>query len=132
MGRPSVGPLGNSGNLVSDPKEMAQLLGNAFASVFTIPSGLPQSPPHQVHDGSFHQIHFTVQDVARELSAINPSSAMGPDSVHLALLKHCSTNLAYPLFKIFTISTNSGEIPDVWKKSSVVPIFKKGKRCDLL
>ena len=84
MGCPSVGPLGNSGNVVSDPKEMAQLLGNAFASVFTIPSGLPQLPPHQVHDGSFHQIHFTVQDVAREPSAINPSSAMGPDSVHLA------------------------------------------------
>lgn len=57
---------------------------------------------------------------------------MGPDSVHLALLKHCSTNLTYPLFKIFAISTNSGEIPDVWKKSSVVPIFKKGKQCDPL
>ena len=115
VGCPSVGPLDDADNLVSDPKEMAHLLGTALASVFTIPSGLPQSP-HQVHDGSFHQIHFTVHDVARELSAINPSSAMGPDSVHPALLKHCSTNLAYPLFKIFSSSINSGEIPDIWKK----------------
>ena len=66
LGCPSVGPLGNADNLVSDPKEMAQLLGTAFASVFTIPSGLPQSQ-HQVHDGSFHQIHFTIHDVTREL-----------------------------------------------------------------
>ena len=56
VGCPSVGPLGNGDNLVSEPKEMTQLLGNAFASVFTIPSGLPQAQ-HQVHDGSFHQIH---------------------------------------------------------------------------
>lgn len=57
---------------------------------------------------------------------------MGPDSVHPVLLKHCSTNLAYPLFKIFVSSINSGEIPEIWKKSSVVPIFKKGKRSDPL
>lgn len=110
---------------------MSQLLGAAFASVFTTPSGLPQFP-HQVHNGLFQQIHFTVHDVAKELNNINPSSAMGPDSVHPALLKHCSSNFAYPLFKIFSLLIETGEIPDVWKQSLIVPIFKKGKRSDPL
>lgn len=110
---------------------MAQLLASAFASVFNVPSGLPQAP-HRTHDGALHQVHFSVQDVTRELSSVNPSSAMGPDSVHPALLKHCSNNLAYPLFKIFSLSVNTGELPDIWKRSHVTPIFKKGKRSDPL
>ena len=57
VGCPSVGPLGDADNLISDPGEMAQLLASAFASVFTVPSGLPQSP-HQTHDGSLRQVHF--------------------------------------------------------------------------
>ncbi|MPC14401.1 hypothetical protein E2C01_007166 [Portunus trituberculatus] len=70
--------LGNIDNLISDPKDMAHIFVTSFASVYTTSSGLPQFP-HQIHDGSFQQIHFTVNDILEILNNMDISSAMGPD-----------------------------------------------------
>ena len=131
VGCPSVGPLSSPDGFTSNPKEMASILGSAFASVFTTPSGLPQSP-HQSHEGTFQEIHLSMSDVTKALSSINPTSAMGPDSIHPALLSKCSSTLAYPLYLLFTMSVQSGRIPIAWQNSHVVPIFKKAKKCNPL
>ena len=45
---------------------------------------------------------------------------------------YCSNTLSYPLYLFFTKSLLSGAIPDSSQTSHVVPIFKKGKKCDPL
>ena len=57
---------------------------------------------------------------------------MGPDQLHSCLLKECKSVLAYPLCAIFRASYNSGFLPQIWKESLIVPIFKKGSRFDPL
>ncbi|CAM5073386.1 unnamed protein product [Natator depressus] len=56
---------------------------------------------------------------------------MGPDALHLRVLKELADVIAEPLAIIFENSWRLGEVPDYWKKANVVPIFKKGKKEDL-
>ena len=123
MGCPSVGPLACNDRFMSNREEMARIFGTAFASVFTNPSGLSQSS-HQLYDGTFSDIELTMSNFIKALNDINPSSAVGPDAIHPALLKKCSNTLSYPLYLIFSKSLLSGAIPDSWQTSHVVPIFK--------
>ena len=53
---------------------------------------------------------------------------MGPDHIHPRLLKECCTILAPILARIFNLSMSTGIVPEIWKLSSVIPIYKKGAR----
>ena len=56
---------------------------------------------------------------------------MGPDGVHPFLLKKCVVALSYPLNIIFNRSLHTGLVPNAWKNSHVVPLFKSGFRCSV-
>ena len=73
-----------------------------------------------------------IQDIARTLKALDPSSAAGADELHPALLKACADQLAYPMLLVFRLSLAEGRLPVLWKSSLVVPIFKKGTKYDPL
>ena len=57
---------------------------------------------------------------------------MGPDLLHPLVLKNCSEALSYPLYLIFCRSIAEGTVPSAWKRSTVIPLFKKGSLYDLL
>ena len=130
--RPAVGPLTLAcGDLTDDPRTMADCFVSAFSSVFTTVT--PVNPaPHQLNDTTLDQINFTLGDVLEILSNLDANSAMGPDGLHPHLLKCCSSALARPIFMIFSRSVLAGSLPVEWKRSFVVPIFKKGSRYDPL
>ena len=56
------------------------------------------------------------------------NKAQGPDAISGAVLKNCSKTLAYPLSILFTLTYNTGCIPQEWKLANVVPVFKKGDK----
>jgi len=54
---------------------------------------------------------------------------MGPDELHLKLLKETSDILSEP--KIFNKTFERDSIPDKWKEANITAIFKnKGNRYD--
>ncbi|CAM4394715.1 unnamed protein product [Caretta caretta] len=53
---------------------------------------------------------------------------MGPDALHPGMLKELADVIAEPLAIIFENSWQLWEVPDDWKKTNVVAIFKKGKK----
>ena len=110
---------------------MAEALAEAFAGVYVRDSNLVPAE-HRVYDGNMPNLVFSVEDVERILERLDGSSNMGPDGLHPLLLKSCSDNVAYPLYRIFVASLQSGHLPQMWKSSEVVPIFKKGSRYDPL
>ena len=130
--RPSVGPLRlPNGSTTDNPLEMAECFSDAFASVFN--SAIPDNPaPHQVSNGVLQNIEFGPVNVANVLLGLDVNSAMGPDGLHPQLLKACAHSLAYPLYKIFSLSLDEELLPTSWKLSLVVPIFKKGSHTDPL
>ena len=66
------------------------------------------------------------------MSGLNVSSAMGLDGLHPRLLRECAEQLSQPLCLMFNLSMRSGVVPDAWRESLVIPIFKGKSRCDPL
>ncbi|KAJ7405714.1 hypothetical protein WISP_138172 [Willisornis vidua] len=62
------------------------------------------------------------QDLVLQL---HPYTSMGPDGIHLRILKELADVITKPLMMIFEWSWESGEIPTDWKLVNIVSVFKK-------
>ena len=71
-------------------------------------------------------IDITEENVKFYIDKVHKSP--GSDAIHAIVLKELKDILAKPLSDIFNSSINSGEIPVVFKRANVTPIFKKGNK----
>ena len=127
VGVPSVGPLKlDNGDLIADCGKMAELLATSFCQAYCSHE-LPAPFPHQVSDASIITVPVSIEDVRNRLAFLDPDSSMGPDGLHPCLLKSCPS-LTIPLHMIFRQSVAQGKLPVEWKRSEIIPIFKKESR----
>ena len=87
-----------------------------------------QSLPNCENLNFLNEIQITDEDVFTALSNLNPCKASGIDSIGPKLLKACSYGLYEVLHHLFSLSINSGKIPNEWKLHCIVPIFKSGDK----
>jgi hypothetical protein len=113
------------GILRSENNEKAQILNNYFCSVFNqYRSMLPI-----MDTGSL--IEITPEIVQTALAQVNQHSAPGSDNIPMLFWVNVSAVICVPLAKLFSKFINSAYVPDLWKISHVIPLFKgKGDRCD--
>jgi len=70
-------------------------------------------------------IHISETDTYKILKAIDASKSCGPGNIPGRLLHEGAAHLARPLSQLFNLSIQTGTLPTDWKRSNVIPIFKK-------
>jgi len=76
-------------------------------------------------------ITVTNDMVLGKLKSLSPDKAVGPDEISCRMLKLCANSICPVLARIFNISISTGSLPSSWKTANIVPVYKKGNRCDL-
>ena len=56
----------------------------------------------------------------------------GPDRVYPRILRDAKEEIAEALAKIFVSFLAAGEVPEDWRVPNIVPLFKKGRRDNLV
>ena len=125
-----IPPLTNElGELVFQPQDKANLFNKKFASIFVTDNGLtPQLSPNFNAEQAVPMSlpYITQADVRKAVSELKNTVSQTPDGIPALFLKQTLDQLIYPLTAFFNLSLSKGVLPSLWKKSLVVPIFKKG------
>ena len=114
--------------LVTDPTEKANLLLRQYRSVFTHDNGILPDSPQSVPANTFCDIVVDDRDIIKAMRKTNSNSSPGPDGFHPKFITKIFPYLIQPLKKIFNLSLSSGVVPDDWKFSEVIPIYKNNKK----
>ena len=129
--RAAVGPLKDDrGKFTETDQEVAEALQGFFKSVFTKESSheVPVFQEQLSHEEVLTTVEITPGLVSAELKRLNPDKAPGPDGMSSTVLRACAEQLAGPLATLFKKTMKKGQLPQDWKRATIVPIFKKGNR----
>ena len=127
----AIGPFIVDGEVIYDAKDKADILLSQYTSVYSseghsmnLREELCSIPGPQ----SLRDIRFTEEDIGESIDELNVSSASGPDGIPAVLLKKCRDSVKTPLTLLWQRSLEYGEIPDLLKAGSIVPIHKGGDK----
>ena len=118
------------GTRTSSAAGSAEVLADAFSSVFVQEPLGPLPKPEYSNSDSIDDLIITADMVESELSKLNIYKSFGPDGVHPKLLKSLSgdTQFVNAVTKLFVQCTKTGTLPGVWKTANVTALFKKGSK----
>jgi hypothetical protein len=128
--RENVGPLKDgSGQMITEPEQMAEELNRCFSDVFTREdvTNVPRARQHATRT-RLTNTFITAQKVRQKIKQLKPTGAAGPDGITTRLLQNCAEEISPVLAVIYRKSMAQGKVPEEWKSANVVPIFKKGSK----
>ena len=118
--------LKQDGTFSSDPMEMANIFKKELSHNYTSQTyELPQFDP--LTDNSCSDPKFSYIFIVKIISELKPSAA-GINGKPVIFLKKTACYNARPLVILFLQCFFMGKIPNMWRQSIVVPIFKKGAK----
>ncbi|XP_055603945.1 uncharacterized protein LOC129752180 [Uranotaenia lowii] len=70
--------------------------------------------------------------VLEAIGKLKYTTSAGQDGIPACVLKKCRTLLVKPLTHIFIRSLEQQKFPDLWKRSFMSPVYKKGDKLNIL
>eukprot|EP01068_Selenidium_serpulae_P001282 Selendium_serpulae@DN1397_c0_g1_i1.p1 len=85
-------------------------------------------PQHSGHS-ALPPLVITEQMVKQHIHKLKPTTALGPDTIPMVILKKLVDVVSRPLAMLFHRSLKTGSLPQQWRDAIITPIYKgKGKR----
>jgi len=101
----------------------AEALNKHFSSVFTR-EGLRELPhiSQRSCQNQLQDMTFDISEIEDKLLNLNTNKSLGPNKIHMRLLKEMHSVLSVPLQKLFTRLLQLG-CPEAWKVGHTNPVF---------
>ena len=78
-------------------------------------------------DDKLSSFNISSEVIFQLIKNLDPNKAHGHDEISVKMLKLCAPSIYKPLTLLFENGLASGEFPNVWKKSNIAPVHKKGE-----
>ena len=127
---PVIPPLLINNEIISDFKMKANHFNSFFASHCTPLNNNSKVPESQTYitDSKLSSLQFEDKDIIKIIRSLDINKAHGYDDISIRMLKICDLAIIKPLSIIFRNCINNSTFPDLWKKSNICPIHKKGDK----
>ena len=108
------------------PADIASTFSCFFSECFNRADG--SSVPIPQYDVTSHLsiLQCSSDEIQSLIRKLKNNSAAGIDGITSMMLKHTASSISPILCSSFNLSLSTGRIPDAWKLSRVVPVFKAG------
>lgn len=120
--------IGKDGQIHFDNLNKCNTLADIFTESFTDNNEPYNEPPSSLT--KITDIEITSYCISKILEKLPNKNSTSPDSISFNLLKNCKDSLSTIISTLFRIILDDRKIPEIWKISYVIPIFKKGDKSD--
>lgn len=118
-----------NGETSNDNRSKANMFNSFFESVFN--NTVYDKPEiNSYQNDNLSWLTITPDQVNKVLSKLNSSKAPGSDGIPTRFLKDYADVLSPSICELYNYSLYLGKIPNDWKMSKVIPIYKKGDKGD--
>jgi hypothetical protein len=76
----------------------------------------------------YHPFTIDLKTIRRRIRAIGKNKSVGPDCVSGEILKMGGEAMISYLARLLEITMNNGTLPGGWRRTTLVPIHKKGDK----
>ena len=132
--------LSIGGDIVDDPLEVANAMGRFFSELSSSSNYRPtfrarvfdmecHLPDFSSTNEEIYNSEFTLDELRLAVS-LSGNTSVGPDSLHYMFFKHMRTTQLIEILKLFNYIWCSGNFPEEWRHSTLIPIPKPGKPAD--
>nr|CAD2192896.1 unnamed protein product [Meloidogyne enterolobii] len=123
--------ISNNEYIIDDSKK-CEAFATYFSELFkNIPNNHQKLTFTTACKNTLEDIDFDIITIANTLKALPNKNSSTQDDIPYKIFKNLHDIVAPSLCEIFRISLDTGEIPEKWKHSTIIPIFKNGNRSDL-
>ena len=73
------------------------------------------------------QRDITMPELRKLINILKTKKSPDPDNIANEMLQHLGNSSLEILLNIFNLSWTQGQVPQIWKEATMMPILKKGK-----
>nr|CAH7746851.1 unnamed protein product [Callosobruchus chinensis] len=118
--------LKNADTIITDNIELAETFANHFHESFSGYVDEPFPILNETQEKNQYNLPITYRELIDALHRCKDTSP-GRDGIRTTHIKNLNTDGLCHLLKIYNMIWNSGQIPDAWKTSILIPIHKPQK-----
>ena len=114
---PNIPPLLVKNELITEFEAKANIFNKYLANM-----------TNHLTDDKLSSFNISSEIIFQLIKNLDPNKAHGDHEISVKMLKLCAPSICKLLFLLFKNCLASGEFCNIWKKSNIVPVHKKGDK----